>query len=101
MVGFLGDFALFGAIALFLSAPVTVIGLQSGRRKTVRRFTFAAIVVGVVAASISLVSDWLVGLCREAGNTSCIDYGAAGMQLLLLLAYGIASFSRAYLISRN
>lgn len=101
MTGFLGDLALFGGIALFLSAPVTIIGLQDGRPNTARRFIFGAIVVGVSCASISLVSDWLVGLCREAGNTSCIDYGAAGMQLLLLLAYGIVSFSRAYLISRN
>lgn len=95
------DFALSGGAALLLATPALVIALKRGLRSTVRRFLLASAGVGVATGLLSLVSRWLVDRCREAGNTGCVDYGAAGMQLLVLVAFGIVSLTRAFVMARS
>ena len=98
---FVVDLFVFGLIATAVTAPVAILGLREGLHDTVRRFLTAAAVVALGCALLSWGSNALVDRCLDAGNTGCLDYGAMGMQVLVLSGYGLVSVLRSVSIWRN
>lgn len=98
---FVFDLSVFGVITAILAGPVVIVALREGLTDTVRRFALVGGAVALGCALLSLGSEALVGRCRDAGNTGCLDYGALGMQVLVLGVYGAVSLLRAFTIARN
>lgn len=85
------EVALFVGLATLIGLPVVAVAYRRGEQRTMRKFLIAGVVVGVLVAVVSGTSDLLVSRCREAGNTGCLDYGAVGIQTLILVVYGLVS----------
>ena len=78
----------FGMIVL--AYPLRRIALARGRDHTWRNYITAAVALAVIVAVVDTTSRIAVRQCFEAGNTSCIDFGSAGFQILItggLVAY--------------
>jgi hypothetical protein len=88
---------LFTGLALVLGAPVFVVARMRHRKKTARGFLIAAGVIGVLSAILSFSSEMLESRCEAAGNPSCLDFGASGLQLVLVVGYVLASWIVAYI----
>ncbi len=101
MLTFLIAFLIFTGVALALWIPLAVIGRRKGRHKTVTRYVYGAIGTGVVCALVASSSERLVDQCEVAGNPTCIDFGATGIQMLLLGGYGFAVLLNAFLVYRD
>lgn len=88
---------LFTGLALVFGAPVFVVARLRDRKKTARGFLIAAGVIGVLSAIISFSSEMLESRCEASGNPSCLDFGASGLQLVLVVGYVLASWIVAYI----
>ena len=89
--GFLFEVALFVGLFTLIGSPVMAVAYRRGKSRTMTKFLFAGLLTGLFAAILSATSDALVSRCDEAGNTGCLDYGTAGIQTLILVAYGLVS----------
>ena len=89
--GFLLEVALFVGLVTLIGTPVMAVAYRRGEPRTMRKFLFAGLLVGLFVAVLSATSDALVSRCLEAGNTGCLDYGTVGIQTLILVAYGLVS----------
>ena len=94
-------FSIFAGILLVASVPVLIIAWQGGLSETIRRFLIAAGVIGSVLAMISASSERLVNQCKAAGNPSCIDYGATGFQLLVVIGFVLTAAVKAFILYRD
>ena len=83
---------------LLASVPVMIIAWRWGRVETIRRFAIAAGLIGLMCALLSLTSKELVDSCIAAGNKNCFDFGADGLQLMLVVGYVGTALVRAFLI---
>ena len=78
----------FGMIVL--AYPLRRVALQRGREHTWRNYIIGAVILAVVVAVVDTTSRIAVRQCFDAGNTSCVDFGSAGFQILItggLVAY--------------
>ena len=101
MLTFLIAFVIFTGLALVLWIPLAIIGRRKGRHRTVTRYAAGAVATGVVCALVASSSDRLVKQCEAAGNPTCVDFGATGLQMLFLGGYGFAVLLNAFLIFRD
>jgi hypothetical protein len=88
---FLVEVALFVGLATIIGLPVMAVAYRRDEILTLRRFLLGGVAVGILVAILSTTSDMLVSRCLDAGNTGCLDYGAVGIQTLILVIYGVAS----------
>ena len=98
---FFAAFFFFTGLLLVLGVPVLVVAWRKGRNKTAHRFLIAAGLIGLISAVISATSDSLVSQCETAGNTGCLDFGSAGLQMLFVVGYIITSWVKAVILSRE
>lgn len=98
---FLTSLLLFGGLALILGSPVLILARRLGRDRTWRQFLIAGIAVGVVCATLAFSSASLVDQCLAAGNPTCADYGATGLQLLFVGGYVAFAWLTAYMMARD
>lgn len=101
MATFFSTLVLYAGIVLFVSIPTLVLARRKRRAKTARRFLITGGIIALFCALVSALSERLVRQCEEVGNTSCVDYGATGMQFLLIAGYAVASLTAAIGISRD
>lgn len=90
MTTFLSALGLFTVLVGTLSIPLVVVARRRGRTETIRKFLLAGAAVAVAGATVSATSERLVRQCEEAGNPTCVDFGAMGIQFVLVAGYGIA-----------
>lgn len=95
------DVAWFVGLATMIGLPAMVVAFLRREIRTLRKFVIAGVAVGVLVAILAATSDLLVSRCREAGNTGCLDYGATGIQTLILVVYGLVSVVAALRIQRG
>ena len=101
MVIFLVAFLFFAGILLVASVPVFIVAWQRGLTATIRKFLIAAGVTGSVLAVISASSERLVNQCKAAGNLSCLDYGATGFQILVVIGFVFTAAVKAFIVYRD
>lgn len=94
-------FLAVAAIVLVLGSPVFYVSWRRERTDTIRNFLIGAGVVSLMSAILVAVSDRQVAQCQSAGNSDCIDAGAAGMQLVMISIYVLAAWFAAASISRD
>lgn len=87
---FLVALGLFTVLVGILTIPLIVVTRRRERQETVRKFLFTGAAVAISCAMISATSERLVRQCEEAGNPTCVDFGASGIQFVLVAGYGIA-----------
>ncbi len=96
MATFFVALLLFTGILLVLGSPVFVVAQRRDRKETARGFLIASGIVGLLCAIIAVGSERLVSQCEAAGNPSCLDSGAKGLQLVLVGGYVLAAWVIAY-----
>lgn len=101
MATFLRALLLFTGILLVLGAPVIVVAWRKGRHLMARRFLIAAGSVGILCAIISTTSEKLVSQCEAAGNTSCLDSGARGFQVLAVSIFAVGAIGKLVEVIRE
>ena len=101
MVTFLIAFVGYTAAGAVLWIPLAVVGRRKRRTRAVNRYLVGAAAMGMICAVIAASSERLVNQCRDAGNPTCYDFGATGLQLLFLGGYGFAVLLMAWLIHRD
>ena len=98
MTTFLTAFVRYAGGLLLVSVPVMVIARRRGLVKTTRRFAVAAGLIGLICATVSVSSEELVDSCIAAGNKNCFDFGADGLQLMLVVGFVGTALVRAFQI---
>ena len=83
---------------LLAGVPVMIIARRRRRVQTIRRFAIAAGLIGLICATVSVSSEELVDSCIAAGNKNCFDFGADGLQLMLVVGYVGTALVRAFQI---
>jgi hypothetical protein len=97
----LTTFLVVGGGLLLAAVPVFLVGRVRNEPRLVRSFGLGAIAVAILCAAIAAGSERQVAQCLEAGNSDCIDSGAAGLQLVIVVIYVIAAWSTAWLTYRE
>jgi hypothetical protein len=64
----------------------------------IKRFVIAAVGAGLFCGVLEMNSERLVAQCVAAREVDCVDYGAAGIQALVLIGYGATALLRAWLL---
>lgn len=98
---FITSLVIFGALLIFLAAPLYIVTWRRTRLTTARNFVLGALFIALLCATLETVSKRQVLQCIEAGHSDCFDSGAAGLQLLFVGLYAVTSWANAYLISRD
>lgn len=101
MATFFRALVLLTGLMLLLAVPLFLVTRRTGRRATARRFLIAAVILGVFCAGLSASSERLVNQCRAAGNPTCLDFGASGLQTLLIAGYAIMSWIMTVVVYRE
>jgi hypothetical protein len=99
-LAFLGAFVLFTAIMVVAALPVVLLSRRTNPARA-RRFLTAALVSGLVCGVLATTSEKLVDDCIAAGNPSCLDYGAAGMQLMIVIGYAAIALISGFRLWRD
>lgn len=89
------------ALVAVMASPVFVVAWRRGRRDTIRNFAVGTVAIGVLCGSIAAVSERQVAQCVAAGNSDCIDAGAAGLQLVIIGIFVLASWVAASVMWRD
>lgn len=92
---------MFIGLTMVIGMPAMAIGHRMGDSRTVKRLLIAGLAVGTMMAGLSVTSELLVRRCLDAGNTGCLDYGAVGVQTLILIIYGVAALLVALRLLRD
>lgn len=98
---FITSYVIYAALALTLASPFSYVAWRKGRLTAMRNFFVGALVIAVLCAVLSVVSERQVEQCNDAGNPACFDSGAVGLQMLFLGLYAIAAWFNAYFIWRD
>lgn len=101
MVTFITSYVIFTGLVLALASPITYVAWRKDRVSTMRNFFFGALVIGLLCAVLSVVSERQVAQCLDAALSDCIDAGAAGLQLLFVGLYSVAAWFTAYFMWRD
>ncbi len=98
---FITSYVIYSALALALASPVSYVTWRKGRTTAMRNFFIGALVIALLCAVLSVVSERQVGECLDAGHSDCFDSGAVGLQLLFIGLYAAAAWFNAYFIWRD
>ncbi|HEX9848292.1 MAG TPA: hypothetical protein VGB33_07725 [Acidimicrobiia bacterium] len=94
-------FLIVSGVTVVLGAPVFMVAWRKRRTKTIRSFLISAGVVGILSGLTAGSSERQVAQCLEAGNSDCVDSGAAGLQLLMMVIYVVVAWYSAIVIYRE
>jgi hypothetical protein len=97
----LTTFLLVGGGLLLAAIPLFIVARMRKEPRTIRSFALGAVGIAILCAAVAAGSERQVAQCLEAGNTDCIDSGASGLQLLMIVLYVIAAWSTAWLTYRE
>lgn len=103
LVTFVVATVLIGSLILLIALPVLILAWRRGRFLTFRRFLISGGLV-ILASAITVTSSTKVrAQCVSVGNASynCLDYGGAGMLLLMIGGFGAAALVRAASLFRD
>lgn len=89
------------ALVAVMVSPVFVVAWRRGRPKTLRNFALGCVAIGVLCGFIVAASERQVAQCLAAGNTDCVDAGAAGLQLVIIGMFVLASWVAASVMWRD
>jgi hypothetical protein len=89
------------SLVAVMASPVFVVAWRRGRRDTIRNFAVGTVAIGVLCGSIAAISERQVAQCTAAGNSDCIDAGAAGLQLVIIGIFVLASWVAASVMWRD
>jgi hypothetical protein len=98
---FITSLVIFTGLLVALAAPLFYVTWRKDRLTTARNFAISALVVAICCAVLAVVSERQVSQCLDAGNSDCIDSGAAGMQLLFVVIFTAISWFIAYFMWRD
>lgn len=97
----LTTFLLVGGGLLLAAVPVFVVARLKDEPQLIRSFGLGAVGIAILCAAVAAGSERQVAQCLDAGNSDCIDSGAAGLQLLMIVLYVITAWSTAWLNYRQ
>lgn len=97
----LTTFLIVGGVLLLAATPLFIVARMRKEPRTIRSFALGALVVAILCAAVAAGSERQVTQCLDAGNTDCIDSGAAGLQMVMIVLYVIAALSTAWLTYRE
>lgn len=98
---FITSLVIFSGLIAVLASPLFYLAWRKERLVTARNFLIGLGVVAVSCAVLAVVSERQVMQCLDAGNSECIDSGAAGLQLLLVAVFTAAAWFNAYFMWRD
>lgn len=98
---FITSLVIFTGLLVALAAPLFYVTWRKDKLTTARNFLISAFVVAVCCAVLAVVSERQVLQCMDAGNSDCIDSGAAGLQLLFVGGFTATSWFNAYFMWRD
>ena len=98
---FITSFVIFGGLLIALAAPLLYMAWRKEMLVTARNFLIGAGVVALLCSVLAVVSERQVMQCLDAGNSDCIDSGAAGMQLLLVGLFVVVAWFNAFFMWRD
>lgn len=84
-----------------LASPLFYQARRLGRDDTIRRFIIGGAVITLIVASLAAVSDKNVQQCFDVGNSSCLDAGTTGMQIMFMGGYVLTSWWVARVLSEQ
>lgn len=91
----------YTALLLMFSAPAIFMARRRSSPDTTRRFLIAAVACGLACAILAAGSRRLEAQCEAEGNTQCVDYGASGLLLIIIVAFLCTALVRTYLLVRD
>ncbi|HJQ77841.1 MAG TPA: hypothetical protein VJ948_11370 [Acidimicrobiia bacterium] len=97
----LTTFVIVGGGLLIAAAPVFIVGRIRNEPRLIRSFGLGALAIAALCAAVAAGSERQVSQCLDAGNSDCIDSGAAGLQLVMIVVYLIVAWSTAWLTYRE
>ena len=89
---------LFTGLSLLLAVPVIVAAYRRGRSQMIKRFLISGLAVGLFCGALEANSERLVNQCIAARLVDCVDYGAAGIQVLAVAGFGFTALLKAWLL---
>lgn len=97
----LTTFLVVGGGLLLAAVPVFIVGRLRKEPRLIRSFGLGALAIAILCAAVAAGSERQVTQCLDAGNSDCVDSGAAGLQLVMIVVYVIAAWSTAWLTYRE
>ncbi len=94
-MSFLSSFAQALVIMVVVALPLFYVARRLRRPKVLIRYAGIAAALALLVAGMEATSRLLVERCMEAGNTGCVDYGAAGGKAMAIGGFAVASWIRA------
>lgn len=98
---FITSLVIFGGLLIALAAPLLYIAWRKDRLRAARNFLISAGMIAISCAVLAVVSERQVLQCLGAGNSDCIDSGAAGMQLLFVGIFAVVAWFNAFFMWRD
>ena len=98
---FITSLVIYGGLLIALAAPLFYVTWRKDKLTTARNFLIGAAVVTTCCAVLATVSERQVLQCLDAGNSDCIDAGAAGLQLLFVVLFTATAWFNAYFMWRD
>jgi hypothetical protein len=92
---------IYGGLLLVLAGPLFYVTWRKDRLTTARNFLIGGAIIAICCAVLAVVSERQVLQCLEAGNSDCIDSGAAGLQLLFVIGFTGTAWFNAYFMWRD
>ena len=89
---------IFGGIVAAGFTPLWIVAARMGRRLTIRNYAIAGAVVALLSALVEVASNRAVAQCEVEGNPSCFDPGGAGLELVMISLYFIATWYVTYMM---
>ena len=91
----------FTLIFAFIYAPLFFIARDKNRPGTIKNFGIAAVILGLLCVAVAITSERLVDQCFAADNLDCDDRGGAGLQVVFVVGFAIATWTRAMSLERH
>jgi hypothetical protein len=98
---FITSMVIYGGLLLALAGPLFYVTWRKDRLTTARNFLIGAGVIAISCSVLAVVSERQVSQCLDAGNSDCIDSGAAGLQLLFVVLFTATAWFNAYFMWRD
>jgi hypothetical protein len=98
---FITSMVIYGGLLLALAGPLFYVTWRKDRVPTARNFLIGAGAVAICCSVLAVVSERQVIQCSDAGNSDCIDSGAAGLQLLFVVLFTAVAWFNAYFMWRD
>ncbi len=104
MTTWLISIPLFSAVALAAAVPLFWVARKRKQADVARRWAWGALAVGLLCATLEYSGNKAVDQCVAAGGnpeTTCVDFGAVGFQLLIAGLFAAGAWWKAHFIWQN